>query len=216
MSEQLTPLDEQSLMEVLGAEQLEVIKCDDIVTANAVSFPLTDVSKLGKAFSGLSSVFAKLSKASNNSGELYRATFPVSGKMMKAKDGSGFYGAIVDKKNTIVGQTKFEKVTDVSQKNAGLSNIYTGLALMAINRSLETVAETQRAIIDFLETDKQTQLKGDLTVLAEIIKRDEQDTGRDYMPLRIAEDAVVIDTSDLTIDEVVGTIIHAVRGKEHF
>lgn len=54
------------------------------------------------------------------------------------------------------------------------------------------------------------------TVLAEIIKRDEQDTGRDYMPLRIAEDAVVIDTSDLTTDEVVRTIIQTVRGKEHF
>ena len=169
MSEQLTPFDEQSLMETIGAEQLEAIKCDDVVTANAVSFPLSDVSQLGKAFSGLSTVFSKLSRASNNSGELYRATFPVSGEMMKAKDGSGYYGAIVNEKKTIVGQAKFEKVTDVSQKSAGLSNVYMGLALMAINRSLQNVAETQRAIISFLETDKQTQLKGDLTVLAEIL-----------------------------------------------
>lgn len=52
------------------------------------------------------------------------------------------------------------------------------------------------------------------TVLADIRKRDAQDSGRDYMPLRIAEDAVVIDTSDLSIDEVVGMIIKTVKEKE--
>ena len=53
------------------------------------------------------------------------------------------------------------------------------------------------------------------TVLADILKRDAQDTGREYMPLRIAEDAVVIDTSELTVDEVVRTIIQAVGGRAH-
>ena len=52
------------------------------------------------------------------------------------------------------------------------------------------------------------------TVLAEIKTRDEQDSGRDYMPLRIAEDATVIDTSDLSIDEVVGLILQSVKEKE--
>ena len=41
------------------------------------------------------------------------------------------------------------------------------------------------------------------TVLADIIKRDEIDSSRDTSPLRPAEDAVMLDTSDLTIEEAV-------------
>jgi len=40
------------------------------------------------------------------------------------------------------------------------------------------------------------------TIEAEIKARDEQDMNRTYSPLRKADDAVEIDTSDLTIDEV--------------
>lgn len=43
------------------------------------------------------------------------------------------------------------------------------MAIMAINQSLKNIAENQKAIISFLETDKQTQLKGDLSILSEII-----------------------------------------------
>ena len=37
----------------------------------------------------------------------------------------------------------------------------------------------------------------------EIAKRDEQDSKRELAPLRAADDAVVIDTGDMTPDEVV-------------
>lgn len=43
-------------------------------------------------------------------------------------------------------------------------------------------------------------------VIADIIKRDEQDSSRDIAPLKPAEDALIIDTSALTIDEVVAKI----------
>ena len=41
---------------------------------------------------------------------------------------------------------------------------------------------------------------------AEIIRRDEQDTNRDFAPLKLADDAVLIDTSDLSIEEVVRVV----------
>ena len=41
----------------------------------------------------------------------------------------------------------------------------------------------------------------------DIIARDEQDMNREIAPLRQAEDAVYLDTSDMTIDEVVDKII---------
>lgn len=48
-------------------------------------------------------------------------------------------------------------------------------------------------------------------VEADIIKRDEQDMNREIAPLKQAEDAVLIDSSDMDIDEVVAAIINCYR-----
>ena len=48
-------------------------------------------------------------------------------------------------------------------------------------------------------------------VLAEIINRDERDMNRETAPLRQAEDAVLVDSSDLTLDEVEDTICRIVQ-----
>lgn len=48
----------------------------------------------------------------------------------------------------------------------------------------------------------------------EIAARDKNDMERDYMPLRRAEDAVLIDSSSLTIDEVTEQMLRLIREKE--
>jgi len=48
-------------------------------------------------------------------------------------------------------------------------------------------------------------------ILSAIIERDRQDREREIAPLRPASDAVVIDTSDLTEDAVLGRIVAVVR-----
>ncbi len=48
-------------------------------------------------------------------------------------------------------------------------------------------------------------------VLADIIRRDERDSSRAASPLRAAADAVVIDSSDMTIEEVVEAICDLAR-----
>jgi len=48
----------------------------------------------------------------------------------------------------------------------------------------------------------------------EIAARDKNDMERDYMPLRRAEDAVLIDSSALTIDEVTEQMLRLIREKE--
>lgn len=66
----------------------------------------------------------------------------------------------------------------------------------------------------FLELEGQ---KGEVDrekVKESILLRDRQDTGRQVAPLRVAEDAVVIDTTGLSIDAVVEKITSAVaRGR---
>ena len=41
----------------------------------------------------------------------------------------------------------------------------------------------------------------------DIIERDRQDMNREIAPLRQAEDAVLVDSSEMTIDQVVSTVI---------
>lgn len=47
----------------------------------------------------------------------------------------------------------------------------------------------------------------------DIIERDERDMNREISPLRQAEDAVLVDSSDMTIDEVVNAILQVYEGK---
>lgn len=51
------------------------------------------------------------------------------------------------------------------------------------------------------------------TIKADIIRRDEQDMTREISPLKQAEDAVLVDSSDMTIDEVVERMIAICREK---
>lgn len=51
------------------------------------------------------------------------------------------------------------------------------------------------------------------SVEAKIIKRDEDDRNREISPLREAEDAVHLDTSDMTIDQAVDAVLSICRQK---
>jgi cytidylate kinase len=49
-------------------------------------------------------------------------------------------------------------------------------------------------------------------VLASVQRRDEIDSGREFAPLRVAEDAVVIDTTALDVDQVLERVLALVNG----
>lgn len=51
-------------------------------------------------------------------------------------------------------------------------------------------------------------------VLSDIKARDYQDTTRPYMPLRKTEDSMLIDTTNLTIEEALATLLNAITEKE--
>ena len=50
-------------------------------------------------------------------------------------------------------------------------------------------------------------------VLADMKERDYRDSHREIAPLRPAQDAVVIDSSDQTLEENVQAILSTIRGK---
>ena len=51
------------------------------------------------------------------------------------------------------------------------------------------------------------------TLHQEIIVRDKQDSEREHSPLVCAADAVVVDTSEMTIEQVVATIKSCIQSK---
>ena len=72
-----------------------------------------------------------------------------------------------------------------------------------------TASAEVRAKRRFIEYQKKGIL-GDMTyedVLNEVKARDERDMNREFSPLRPAENAVIIDTSEMSIDEAVDAVI---------
>ncbi|MXY99784.1 (d)CMP kinase [Candidatus Poribacteria bacterium] len=69
----------------------------------------------------------------------------------------------------------------------------------------------KRRLAELRQQDVDTTLE---FVEAEIQERDEKDITRAHSPLRTAEDAIIVDTTDKTIDEVVEFIIAAVCKEE--
>ncbi|MFQ8704634.1 MAG: (d)CMP kinase [Thomasclavelia sp.] len=77
------------------------------------------------------------------------------------------------------------------------------------NASVETRAKRR-----YLE-NKQRGLAADLeTIKKDIEQRDYQDMNRKISPLKKAEDAIVLDTSNLSIDEVVNEVLKLAKQRE--
>ena len=51
-------------------------------------------------------------------------------------------------------------------------------------------------------------------VLADVKKRDERDSNRAVAPLKPADDAFILDTSDLTVDSVFEQVIDFIKSKQ--
>ena len=74
-----------------------------------------------------------------------------------------------------------------------------------------TASASERAKRRYLE-QKERGVESDLAQIErDIIARDEQDMNREIAPLKQAEDAVYLDTSDMTIEEVVTKIVTLVQ-----
>ena len=72
-------------------------------------------------------------------------------------------------------------------------------------------SRARRRMLQLREKGDETPFE---TILQEVNARDYQDTHRETDPLRQAEDAVLVDSSDLTFDETVSAILSLVEAKK--
>ncbi|MBR1599000.1 MAG: (d)CMP kinase [Lachnospiraceae bacterium] len=70
-----------------------------------------------------------------------------------------------------------------------------------------TASADERANRRYKELTEKGEAADYEKIKADIIERDERDMNRDIAPLKQAEDAVLVDSSDMTIDEVVTEIL---------
>jgi cytidylate kinase len=95
---------------------------------------------------------------------------------------------------------------------------------VAEGRDIGTVVAPDAAVKVFLTADPEERARrraaelgvDPTTVLAEQAIRDERDRGRAHSPLAPAPDAVEVDTTDLTLAEVVEQISRLVLGKSGY
>ena len=76
-----------------------------------------------------------------------------------------------------------------------------------------TASPESRAQRRHLELQQRGQNTKFDTVLRDIVKRDEQDTNRPIAPLRRAEDAVLVDTTHLDLEQSFQAILDSIKGK---
>ncbi len=75
-----------------------------------------------------------------------------------------------------------------------------------------TAGSMERAKRRFLELNERGIAADINKIERDIIERDTRDMNREFAPLKQAEDAIMIDSSNMTIDEVAETIIKLIKG----
>ena len=76
-----------------------------------------------------------------------------------------------------------------------------------------TAAAESRARRRLLELERRGQTTDFETVLRDIVQRDEQDRNRPIAPLRQAEDAVLLDTTNLNLEESLQAMLSIIKEK---
>ncbi len=120
------------------------------------------------------------------------------------------------------------EVSAVPEVRAKLFDLQVGMArknnVIMDGRDIGTVVLPNAQVKIFLTASPQVRAKRRVaqleeqgksvsyeSILSDIQKRDFQDASRDIAPLKPAEDAALIDTSDCTFDESVGKILEVIR-----
>lgn len=78
-----------------------------------------------------------------------------------------------------------------------------------------TAGPEERGRRRWLELKEQGHAMGLDDVIRDVILRDRQDSGREIAPLRPSEDAVLVDSTGKTVEEVVDEMLRVIKGKEN-
>ncbi len=161
----------------LIADYYPMIPKEEIRRKSNYKFSFNDFAGVGSSFAVAAAEFAKaavgIAEQGTAGGEgLYRCVFPkgVTGHLAKFNDGSGYLGAIWG--NGLEAQARWIPVDSAAASLAiDPVTIAIAVAMMSINKKLDSIKKTQDEILHFLEQDKESELKGAINSLAEILSQ---------------------------------------------
>jgi CMP/dCMP kinase len=134
----------------------------------------------------------------------------------------------------VTAEIRAPEVSEAASKAASLPEVRAALVAqqrrlmsdgdwVAEGRDIGTVVAPDAAVKVFLTASPEAraarrahELGGDAAmVLAEQVIRDQRDSEREHSPLRAADDAVTIDTTDLTFEQSVDRVVSLVEAAKH-
>ena len=118
------------------------------------------------------------------------------------------YGAVREK--LVAPQRQMAASTDVIMDGRDIGTVVLPGAELKIYLTASAAVRADRRYKELQEKGVDCDRK---KIEEDIILRDKQDMNREISPLKQAEDAVYVDSSDMTIDEVVQEIITLAKGR---
>ena len=112
------------------------------------------------------------------------------------------------RKTLLVKQRQFKKLPGLVADGRDMGTVVFPDAPFKVFLTAEVEERAKRRLKQLQETG----IAGNIShTLVEVQKRDERDANRQHSPLRPAEDALVIDTTNLTINEVIAKVMALVK-----
>ncbi|MDO4847677.1 MAG: (d)CMP kinase [Clostridiaceae bacterium] len=116
----------------------------------------------------------------------------------------------------IVRDFLFDTQRDIAKKNNCIMDgrdIATVVLPDAQVKIFLTASAEVRAQRRFLELQEKGSDETYEKVLADLIERDYQDSHREIAPLKPAEDSIIVDTSEMTLEESISTVVNLIKEK---
>ena len=112
------------------------------------------------------------------------------------------------RKTLLVKQRQFKKLPGLVADGRDMGTVVFPDAPFKVFLTAEVEERAKRRLKQLQETG----IAGNIShTLAEVQKRDERDVNRQHSPLKPAKDALVIDTTNLTINEVITTVMALIK-----
>ncbi len=156
-------------------EQIIIEIDSDPRQEDTITLPISELGTLGNVAASLLPSFRTITQTSTvNTNGLFRlANASVGDTLKKAKDGN-FWGAF----KRANGSSKFAKLTQAGPLEVTTTTVMPidpatvmiAAALYIIEKKLDSIEETQRQILSFLETEKESQIEADVRTLASTMK----------------------------------------------
>ena len=105
-------------------------------------------------------------------------------------------------------QQKLAAKADVVMDGRDIGTVVLPNADVKIYLTASSHTRAQRRYLELLEKGEDADMK---KIEQDIIERDDRDMHREHSPLRQAEDAVLVDSSDMTVNEVAERILSLCR-----